>query len=305
MTESLQETLKRGFSDFKRNMMPLTIPPLLMMVVIFILSIIFGAILGYFMYMDIASVGSGTVTYNYWAFLILTIVFVLVILLISGYFTAAIVGLSKEAVTIGTTKWKNMWGYGKKYFVRITLATIISTILSLLAIIFYLPLIYELYKAGTDPTVVFGTPVAMMQLLDDMTIYYYAGMILSTIYYILLSFVIYFVSYAIVVDDMKTIAGFKKSYQMLKENTIQVMWFVLAVTIISMLVVMVIMFLFYVFAWLLGIAGLYIAEILAFIIIIFLVALTSVWGARAYFVLEKRPVFVDEDSQKKTAEQTQ
>ncbi|MDV0447081.1 hypothetical protein MsAg5_09550 [Methanosarcinaceae archaeon Ag5] len=304
MTESLQETLTRGFSDFKRNMMPLTMPPLLMMIAIFILSLVFGGVLAYFLVADFGA-GSGTVTYNYWAYLIVMVVFVLVILLVSGYFMAGITGLSKEAVTNGTTKWGNMWGYGKKYFVRVTLATIISTILSLLAIVFYLPLIYELYKAGTDPMLVLGTPAAMMQLLDDVTIYYYAGMILSTIYYILLSFVIYFVVYAIVIDDMKTIAGFKKSFQLLKENTIQVMWFVLAVTIISMLVVMVISLILYLFVWLLGIIGLYIAEVIAFIIVIFLVALTTVWSARAYYVLEKRPVYIDPETENKTVEQTQ
>ncbi|WNY26909.1 hypothetical protein [Methanolapillus ohkumae] len=304
MTESLQETLEKGYFNFKSNL-SISMPPLLMMIFIFILSMIYGVVVGYFIYADFANIGSGNITYNYWAFTGVFILFILLLLLVYSFFMAGAIGLSKEAVETGKTKSGNLWGYGKKYFFRIFLASLISTFLSLLALVFYLPLLYEFYKAGTDPMMVFGTPEMMMTTLSNASIYYYAGTILATIYYILLSFVIYFAEYAIVIDNMKTIAGFKKSYHLLKENAISVMWFILAVTLISIFVSVLMLILLYVMTWLLGSFGLYVAEVIILVLTVFLVALVAVWGTRAYMVLTGKTIYEFPSSSPKERETVQ
>jgi len=149
--------------------------------------------------------------------------------------------MAKEAIATGTTSFKDMVAYGKKYTIRIVFSTILLSLIQSVSIIFWLPLYFAYKNAGYTIEMIFEmfyavetAPDAFLSFLGAVLFSSMIGLLLTLIYWIFLSFIFYFVSYAIIVDDMPVIAAFKKSFALLRQYPWKVFFFIVLIILLTM-----------------------------------------------------------------------
>jgi hypothetical protein len=153
---------------------------------------------------------------------------VIVILLISAFFTAGAVGMARQAILEGKSKTGTIWPVGRKHFVNLSLLSILMGLISLAGFIFLLPGILSM------PQEAFSNPDALPSL-EGMTIgLLVAGGILFIIYELVVSVALAMASYAIVVDDLGPIDSIKANLNFFGYNKFDVFVLWLVVMAISM-----------------------------------------------------------------------
>ena len=297
--EHLVDTFVNGTKNITKN--PVLFVPY---IIFFAITIVLAFILGIVIAMPIIAAIEGS-EIN-WTFLgIGTLLFVVIILILSSHLSAGMIGMTKEAVSTGSTKLKDWMTYGNKYLGRVLFATILISIIELFMVVFWLPLIYVIMNSGytieSFIELLNTNPDALLPFFMSLIIPGLIGCLLTIVYSIIVYVLLYFVTYAIVVDDMAVFASFKQSYAVLRQHFWKVLAFIIAIYIISAGVSSIlsissyfIMPLMSIDATLYSIASLILAVIQLIVSLILAVA-TIVWSTRFYMVITEKKLHAEED----------
>jgi len=225
--EDVGALIGKGFEIWKRNL-NLCIPFLLNLVFSIVallpLAVAFLAILGFSN--DLSSLESALESASPEELLsmlgdelfILIAAFLLVILvisLISAFFTAGAIGMAKEALETGKSTTATMWHQGRRHFWNMFVASIIMGIIVVAGFAFLLPgIIYLLPSFDPGPET-----VALLV----------AGIMLLIIYALIISLLLATVPYALVVDSLGAVAAIKASIDFFRYNKFDVfiLWLVI------------------------------------------------------------------------------
>ncbi len=149
---------------------------------------------------------------------ILIAAFLLVILimsLISAFFTAGAIGMAKEALETGKSTTAAMWSQGRRHFWNMFIASIITTVITLAGMVFLLPGIIYLMPSFDRGAQTIGMLVA--------------GMVLLIVYILIVSLLLAVVPYALVVDSLGAVDAIKTSIDFFRYNKFDVfiLWLVI------------------------------------------------------------------------------
>jgi len=152
----------------------------------------------------------------------LGIVFVLVILvmaLISAFFTAGAIGMAKEALETGKSTIGAMWSAGREHFLNMFIVTLLTGIIVVAGVAFLLPgVIYLLPSFDPSPETI-GLLVA--------------GIMLLIIYAVIVSLLLALAPYALVADSIGAVDSIKASVGFFMQNKFDVFVLWLVVVAIS------------------------------------------------------------------------
>ena len=256
VVENIIDTFINGLKNMFKNP-SLFVPLLVFSLLSFALSFVLGLV--------IAEPYVATMLENESNWILLGVVLllsVLIFLILSSYISAGTIGMSKEAVSTGKTKLKDMFAYGNKYAIRFVFATIVMLILELVMIIFWLPTIYLFVNSEYTLSTLFdnllNNPDSVMPFLYSLLIPVLIGFLLTLVYYVVISILFYFVTYAIVADDLSVLASFKKSYTMMRQHPGKILVFLFVLFIISCILT----FILYFISW-----------VVSFVMIMFMIPL--------------------------------
>jgi hypothetical protein len=243
----------------------------------------------------------------------------LIFVILSLYVSAGMIGMSKEAVSTGKTKFKDLFTYGNKYTIRFIFATLILSILQLVTIVFWLPVIFLFMNSGYTIDLFLDLLAnnfdALIPLFKTLLIPALFCSLLTLIYSIAIWVLFYFVTYAIVVDDLSVIASFKKSYSTVRQHIWKVILFIISIYAITIGVIivaysifcfiMLFMMLFLVIlidiSQTLAIIGLIILLILMVLLLLFLLFVivfisvaAIIWETRFYMAMTEKEMYIEE-----------
>jgi len=317
--ESITDVLTNGLKSIKNNKI-LFVPPIILMAILMVIA--FGIIALSFSPTFLQSLGNIWITF--FAYLCLFIL----IFTISVFINTGQIGMAKEAASTGKTNMSHFMSYGKRFFGRVFAANIILILIQAIALIFWTPAVYFLYKYD----ILYNFTDAYYSLINSnipsfatslgnifssfsifsISISIIIGAILSFIYIVVLSVLFFFVKYNIVVDDISAIASFKKSVSLLKAKTSQVILFIVFLFIVLFTISMIFNFIVYMILTVLSLVLLFlmvlsptlavIGYILYMILsIIFniiystlLPTLSVVWVTRFYMAITEKQLYVIE-----------
>ncbi|WNY23028.1 hypothetical protein MmiHf6_03240 [Methanimicrococcus hongohii] len=282
--ENIGDTFTKGWKNLSRN--PILFAPVVILALIsFVLAIVWSV--SFVVFLE-----AGNLLYIGASFLI----FLIAVILLSCYLTAGWIGMAKEAIAFGSTNFSDMFKYGNKFAIRMLLSTILMIILELVAVIFWIPLIYVYLNSGytlegiVDSMV--NNPDAFLSIILSFAVPLLIGFLLTFIYSVILTVLFYFVSYAIVVDDISVIGAYKKSYAVLKQNFWNVLVFIILIWAITVVVTTVFQVLSIV-----GVLSFWltlIISIVQMIVTLFLSVAVTVWTTRFYMSATDHPLYEEE-----------
>jgi hypothetical protein len=303
--EHIIDTFSNGLKNLFKNPV-IFLPFLIFFALTIVLSIIWVALV------IVSTVDVIAIEDINWVFLgATTFIYLALIFVLSSYVSAGTIGMSKEVISTGKTKLSDMFTYGNKYTIRFIFANIILAILQLVAVIFWLPLIYVCMNSGYTLEsffeILFSNPDALVPFFISLILPILLGSLLTFIYLIILYFLFYFAFYAIIVDNMSVIASFKKSYAMLRQSFWKVIAFILAVYFITAGITSIFYTIYYIFAYsMLPIILLdptllivftvvnYILEIILAVLLLILSIIVTVWTTRFYMSFNDHELYVEE-----------
>jgi hypothetical protein len=234
------------------------------------------------------------------------------VLIISGlYVTAGTIGMSKEAVSTGKTKFGDFFTYANKYVIRLTLVTIVLSIIQSLIVLFWIPVIYLCINSGYTMESFLDLLVmnfdALIPFLTTLILPSLFGLFMTLIYLVITSVLFYFILYAAVVDNMSVIESFKKSYAMVRQKFWKVIWFAFLIYMITSGIVGFAFVVFYFIALIsvmlmlggtallvLGVLILIIATLVLLIVTVIVSVATYVWTTRFYMSFNDHELYVEE-----------
>jgi len=204
MSINISSLFSDGLEDIKKNPI-LLIPTVAAGIVLSILSVIMMALL--FLFVGLISYASEVLSVI--CLMIAVIVFYVVIFAACAYLTAGLTGMSFEAVKKGTTEFSSFFSYGNKYILRVLTSII------LIGLIVGIPigLVFGLVSILAVASPMLGI---ILMLLSFLFIF---------VYMIALSIYLYFVTYAIVIDDLPVIESMRKSIALFNANKSDVLTF--------------------------------------------------------------------------------
>ena len=218
--ESIVDTFVNGIKNMYKNKIIL-LPFLLFTVISIVFSLIWTAI-------PLMEIEIDPLVLNIGAAISSVILFIL-----TAYVSVGMIGMSKEAISTGKTKFKDLFTYGNKFTIRFIFATIILLILQLVTIVFWLPVIYLFMNSGYTVDLFLDLLMnnfdALVPFLKTLFVPALFCLLPTLIYLFAIWVLFYFVTYAIVVDDLPVIASFKKSYAIARQHFWKVVLFIIMV----------------------------------------------------------------------------
>jgi hypothetical protein len=162
------------------------------------------------------------------------IITVILVMLISAFFTAGAIGMAKEATETGRTSLSDMKDYGRRKFISLLFADIIVGLISLVGLVFLIPGI--LYALPNITTLSEPTPEVILPALATFMI----GILIMSIYMILISILFALPRYAVVIDDLGAIEGVKRGFKIFMNHKVDVflLWLVALVIGIAVSVIL-------------------------------------------------------------------
>jgi len=158
------------------------------------------------------------------------IITVILVLLINAFFTAGAIGMAKEATETSRTSLSDMKEYGKRKFISLLFADIIVGLIIFAGVVFLIPgILYALPVITTSPE---PTPEVIMPAFAIFII----GMLLMSIYAIIVSIVFALPRYSVVIDDLRAIEGVKRGFNIFMKNKLDVFLLWLIALVISAIV---------------------------------------------------------------------
>ena len=232
--EHIVDTFSNGIKNMVKNPI-LFLPMFIYFLLICVLSIIFGLMIAEPL---VAIIEGEEVSVINWLLLgLVSFLFLLVMTILSSYVSAGTIGMVKESVLTGRTKFKDLFTYGNKFTIRFFFASFLMSFLELVMILFWLPTIYIFinseYTVLSFIETLLMDPETLIPLLTALTIPILIGCLLTIIYSVVIYFAFYFVTYALVVDDLSVITSFKKSYALLRQHPFSIVFFILIIYAIT------------------------------------------------------------------------
>ncbi|MDR0768287.1 MAG: hypothetical protein LBE57_07715 [Methanosarcinales archaeon] len=273
MTENAFTTIVSGLKLLKRH------PILLIPAAVHHVAIIYLALLLVFFVLN----------FNYFEINSLAVYLagVLLTLFISSFATAGSVGMAKEVIESGATRSKHLLSYGKKYTFKLVLAFLFITLIRTVFSLFWQPVLnrvgdmefnadYVLDALNTDPSL-------LLPMFEALAVPVLIAVLATAAYLLLVSFMFYFVSYIIVIDNLSVFKSYRKSFKLLWTRPIRVISFVFLVTVIQMLVtsasvLLIAVFNHFGFPFLIGLT-------VNLVLLILLAAAMNIWVTRFYIIL--------------------
>ena len=172
---------------------------------------------------ELLSMVSKGLTGNILLSVIMIVVFVLIGIFIHSFFSAGAIGMAKKASETGDTVLSDMIVSGSKNAFRLFLTILLMGLLLLVGIVFIVP---GALTIG-DLRIIFENPNA---LPPTGAIVLALGIISWTLYVTILSIVLSFTSYALVIDELEPLEALRAGFRFFMENK----WDVFFVWVISM-----------------------------------------------------------------------
>ena len=151
----------------------------------------------------------------------------IVLTIIGSYFEAGAIGMAKRASEKGTSTIGDMFKYGKENFVNLFLIKFILLLIMLTGIVFVLPGILTIGDFGgflrNPEEAVSGALILVL------------GMLLWTIYIMVVELIFTYSEYAVVVDNLDPVSGLEKGFSVFMQNKLDT--FLLWLFIISMSII--------------------------------------------------------------------
>jgi hypothetical protein len=228
MYEDFGTIVNRGLNSWTRNL-NICIPFVLSFILEIVLYVLFFGVIGLLVYTsnsgsiidpsnisepEILSMMWKAITENVLMFAILGIVFFLIGIFVQSFFTAGAIGMAKKASETGDTVLSDMITSGSKNMFRLFLTVLLISLLILGGIIFLVP---GALSAG-DLSLLIENPKASIQGVSLLFI----GLILWSLYVIILSIVLSLTSYALVIDELDPLEAISASFHFFMQNKLDV-----------------------------------------------------------------------------------
>lgn len=154
------------------------------------------------------------------------IIFVILVLLVSAFFTSGAIGMAIKATKTGKCDLSDMIEFGKKKYVSFFFAELIVGLITFAGIVFMIPGISSIFSILT--TIQNPTPEDFFMTLPVLVL----GSIATGIYVLIVTLILYPYPYAVVIDDLGAVEGVKKGYRFFMDNKIDVfLLFIITVAI--------------------------------------------------------------------------
>lgn len=152
------------------------------------------------------------------------IITIILMLLISVFFTAGAIGMAKEATETGRTNLSDMMDYGRRKFLNLLFANIIVGLIVLVGVVFLIPGVLYLLPTITSQTPFDVTNMAAFALL-------FLGFVIMVIHMLIISIMFALPPYAVVIGDLRAVEGVKKGFKFFMAHKLDVflLWLVVGV----------------------------------------------------------------------------
>ena len=290
--EHIVDTFSNGIKNLIKNPV-LFVPVILLSILISVITVPIT--------LFIVDLITSATAFNLLTIISVSFVFFILTLLLGAFFSAGLIGMIKEAVEKGKTSFSDFFSYGRKYTVRMFLSSVLLLILNGLALIFWIPLYNTYIKSGLTLTSIFdsfndfiliGNIEPFMEIIRIFAFSLSIGLLLTLVYSLILTVLFYFVSYAIVIDNLPVIAAFKKSLSLLKQYPGKVIIFIIAVNVLVMAILQIAeifwaILIFNMFLFIIGAVPYLLVEL-------FVNIAALVWTARFYMAITEKELYVEE-----------
>jgi hypothetical protein len=289
MDEDFGTILNKGFKTWVRNL-NICIPFVLNIFVSLLLTVLFFGLIGAMLFTS----GAGNVidpttlsdeqlysllwngfTNNIPVSIVLILAYSLLSMFLQAYFTAGAIEMAKKASETGDTVFSDMLRAGSKNAFRMFLTNLILALMSLAGIVFVVP---GALKIG-DLSSLLDNPELPAEGLGVLVI----GVLLWTIYLLVINIVLSPASYALVIDELDPLDALKAGYGFFKDNKLDVffIWMItIGLTFVNSLV-----------SEFLGSKSILISSITSFVPIFIISPLTFVLWTRLYLVGKDRKLY--------------
>ncbi|MBZ3934962.1 DUF7847 domain-containing protein [Methanimicrococcus blatticola] len=284
MADSIGTVISKGWEDFKAN--PILLAPgilLNILVYIYLIAVFFSlfpdmstvfSLMGSAGYVDPSIYDTMfDESFNFARFLAITYIGLFIFVIFAVFIEAGLTGMSKEATLTGETSLRDFFSYGAKYFLKLLLLTIVIGIIVgvPLGIVFgfLIILIIALIAAGS---------IALAILIGFISVLAVIVIVFA------LSLILYFTTYALILENCGVIGSIKKSYNLFMENKGEVFLFALVLFAISFGV----SFVMNIVVTILGfipLVGFIVGTLINVIVVSVLTGLQTVWCVRMYYSL--------------------
>ncbi|TGC08746.1 DUF7847 domain-containing protein [Methanolobus halotolerans] len=242
MNEDIGTIIRRGFSTWKRNLI-ICIPFISEVLVTVLLSMLAAFL---FVMLFIMPVISGSnidpeqlspdamlnileslLSDNLLVLIAFGIIFFLLYMLVQSFFTAGAIGMSKEALEKGDTNVGDMSSYGSKNFFNLFLLKVMVSLLALAGVIFLIPGFLSIGNIGdllADPSMALASTSLLI-----------FGLFIWGFYALLLSIILIFVEYALVIDRLDPVSAIGDGVSFFMSNKVPalILWsLVIGITVI-------------------------------------------------------------------------
>lgn len=238
MHEDMSTLLNRGYGTWTRNMV-IAVPFILDLMATFLFSI-FAIILFVIVFVmpEIASstvadnvppevylgILSSLLKENLLLFIAGTLFLLIMFLLIGSFFEAGAIGMCRLALLSGDTSVGQMWTSARHHVLNLLLAKTLVGLIIMAGVIFLVPGVLSsggLETLATDPTSTGSVLIAL-------------GAMAWFLYALVAGILLFFVEYALVVDDLDPISALEKSLDFFRNNKISVITIIGIIVAISL-----------------------------------------------------------------------
>lgn len=298
MTETLEKIITKGFNTWIKNLnicIPLVINYVITLLIeTFAIVIIIVGILGinindemlFTSNEEVIELFLSSVDGNLVFIAILAVLYIIITMLTSSYFSAGAIGMCQSATSRGDTTIEDMISAGNKNFIHVFMANLLIGLMVLAGIVFMVP--GGLLIGNNIDTIGAGE-------LGLGIIFFIMGLFIWVIYIIILSVILSMVMYAIIIERIGALEGIHKGYQFFMDNKLSVIF----IWLISIIITFTIGSIFFVIGQILtltGIIGLNMIWSLgsSLVIITTIQPLIMVWWTRLYIVKTGKNPYIDD-----------
>ncbi|MCC7577239.1 MAG: hypothetical protein KK926_10460 [Methanomethylovorans sp.] len=222
MHEGLGTLLNKGYRTWNRNM--ITAVPFILDLMATIIFSLFAVIL-FLMVFVMPEIASSTIAdnvppevyleilgsllkENFLLFIACTLFLLLLFLFIGSFFEAGAIGMCRLALLSGDTSVGQMWSSARHHVLNLMLAKILIALIIMAGVVFLVPGMLsadELGSLGSNPTSTGSILIAL-------------GILAWFLYALVAGILLFFVEYALVVDDLDPISALERSLEFFRDN---------------------------------------------------------------------------------------
>ncbi len=292
---NFSDLFKGGYQTWRKNFV-LCIPFLLGMLlssvaaVLIMFPIVLSILLPFFRQMMIHPEAMGKtevmqqilqlLSDNFISILAMGIITVLICYLIISFFTAGAIGMAKEAVISGKTNISHMLRYGKRKYMSLFGVNIFIVLIMLVGFLALLPGLISIFSH------IQSSPLeAPDQEYISGTLSLVVGYLFAVPYWLIFSIILTLVPYAVVLDDVPAVKGFKRGIKVFFQHNILNVF-------VTWLIIMLIIGGFSLVAFIPYIGFLIMCIFYCFVVM----PLMTVWWVKLYIMITKDDLFYTQAS---------